>query len=267
MNLRRLRGSAGRWAPVIALLGFAVAAAPGGSQAASTGELSFTPKNFSTHSYIGGQLLTYSGKLPSTGKRQTIWLELNMNRPADTWWRFPAPTWKTRPNGSFSFSFPARSMREIRMRVRSAKYVTSSVRMRVELRDITLAVQTPSEPGLAEEVQARWGEFDDFVRYPAVAGEEHTIVVDTAPGDLPVFPGIKITLQKRTGTTWKNLAVGYGDQDGVAEFPVTWNQANTVVYRALTGTYTGQGERIPWFPSFPTYVDYFNRASLPTEVP
>jgi hypothetical protein len=223
-------------------------AAVTGRLAARGGSLSFSPQ-----AYVGGQALTFSGRLPRTGSRR-ITLQQHMNRPGDEWFAVRGFSGTTAADGSFSFSFPAPAMGGIRFRVVSrgnrGVVATPAVSLRAKAQDLTVWV-AGADPTAA--------------RAPghAVAGLPFTLSVDTTPSlvrrpetlGLPVFAGRTLTLQRRVdGATWQTLGTSVVLPDGMGYFPGVTEAAGTVVYRVRQEDVVAAGNRIGWIQSFPTYV-------------
>ena len=100
---------------------------------------------------------------------------------------------RTRADGSFSFTYPAPSMFNIRYRVKAGDYVSLPRVFNAKTQDLTIRVTGQSENNTNDP-----GRVD--------VGEPFGITVDTTPdniyrspesGGLPVFRGRTLALQKR----------------------------------------------------------------------
>ncbi len=208
------------------------------------GSLSTTPGT-----YVGGQALTFSGRLAVPGVRR-ITLELHMNRPGDSWFAVRDFSAETAADGSFRFQFQAPSMFGIRYRVVSGNIATTPVRFNAKAQDLTMWV--------AGEDPAQEGDPGQ-----AVANVPFTIAVDTTPSlirrpetiGLPVFAGRGLTLQRRLdGESWETLATSNVGADGLGYFSGVTAPAGTVVYRVVQDEMLSGADRIGWMQTFPTYV-------------
>ncbi|MEJ7794205.1 MAG: hypothetical protein WKF50_01530 [Nocardioides sp.] len=215
----------------------ALIASPGASNAAGA-SLQATPGS----GYVGGQAMHFTGNIGQTGTRK-IQMQFHMNRPGDEWSPVEGFASSTQADGAFDFTFQAPSMFGIRYRVVSGSLATDPVTFNAQSQDLTL------EPGT-----------------PPIAGLPFVIEVDTTPNDLfrrpetrelVPYPGRELTLQKRLDDgSWEPEGSTQVDQDGMGYFRnVTVSESGTVVYRVIQEDWTQDGNRIGWFPSFPTYVD------------
>ncbi|WP_180934585.1 hypothetical protein [Nocardioides ungokensis] len=85
---------------------------------ATTGSLSISPAK-----YVGGQRLTWSGSVGHAGVRPLV-LQFNMgNATGNHWSTVDGFHDQTQADGSFSFTYPAPSMFNIRYRVKAGEYV------------------------------------------------------------------------------------------------------------------------------------------------
>ncbi|HYU84008.1 MAG TPA: hypothetical protein VEK80_04320 [Kribbellaceae bacterium] len=246
MQVRAARAGVLIWLPVLVIAAFAFVVPT--SSADVAGSLTVAPNE-----YYGGQAVRYSGRLGSGGVRK-IWLEYNMNRPGDKWTRIEGFSTYTHSSGAFDFTYPARGMLDISIRVAAQGTATPAKLFHAREQELAVSVQ-PEPGGLLESLFDLLG-WDDYTRYPAVAGEPFQLTVDTSPHGTPILVGRQVTLQRRaTSGQWSNVATGQVNRQGVAMFEQTVASAGTVVYRAKAGSWTQGGSRIGWFPSFPTYVD------------
>jgi len=234
----------------LALLSFGVPASSSPSQAAAKTSLKVSPSK----SYVAGQKITYTGSIGVRGKRK-VKLQYHMNRPGDRWTDVDAFRGaRTDAAGRFRFTFPAPAMWGISYRVVSGKHTTPKHTFHAKSQEVVL------EAGDGNRVEA---------------GKPFTVVVDTTPSqrgraDLPppVIPGRAITLQKRVnGDRWQTIDRGVTDSAGFARFTRTEPTAGTVVYRAREESYTKGGNKIGWFPSFPTYVEVVPPGQVPRSEP
>ncbi len=224
---------------IVALLVLAMAP-PGASAAQQDGWLSISPGR-----YVGGQALTFEGNIGRRGI-QRVHVEINMG-PSGSTWMTPEGGFRARTNrdGSFRFRYPAPSMFNIRVRVASARAATPARTLVAKSQEVVL-------------------ETDGEVR----AGEPFRITADTRPDvpgrqDLPgpAIRGRELTLQQRVPddawhtSDWQTLAKTTTDDRGRGQFQVTVDTPGTVVYRVREENWFRNGDRIGWYPSFPTYVD------------
>ncbi len=238
----------------IALAGSIVASilvslAPAGPAAATiSGSLDVSPSR-----YVGGQAVTFEGRLGVSGARK-IWLQSYMGRPGDEWTRVEGFHSRTARNGSFKFTYPAPSMFGIKYRVASRGRATPSFTFNARSQDLVLT-SVPNSSGVGTG--------------QALAGRPFTIKVDTTPvltrrPDLPspVFAGRALTLQKRDAQgSWHKLADTKTDSNGNGSFVVPATDAGCPVFRVRQENWTKGGNKIGWFPSFPTPVDVVASAS------
>lgn len=232
------------------------AAAVSSSANAAAFSLSASPRV-----YVGGQMLTYSGNVGRGGVTVTL---QGSQRPGAPWAKIARV--RSEPDGSYSFTRPAPSMRGIMRRVVAEGDASNVLRMYAQSQDVVMApVGTP------------------------VAGETFQIVASTVPGphwprghqfyvkgrpDLPgpVFTGRELTLQRNgPGGSWLDVpgARATVKGDGTGTFDVTADEAGTTVYRVVQQDYRQSGgPAIGWFPSFPTPVQIArNRAEATTYDP
>jgi hypothetical protein len=239
---------------VVAVTGAVVASilvtlAPAGTATATiSGSLSVSPKK-----YVGGQAVTFEGKLGVSGVRK-IWLQSYMGRPGDQWSRVKGFRSKTSRNGSFTFTYPAPSMFGIKYRVASRGVSTPAYTFNARSQDLVLTT-VPNSSGVGT------GE--------ALAGRPFTIKVDTTPDlshrpDLPppVFVGRTLTLQKRDAQgRWNKLATTTTDRNGNGSFVVPASDPGCPIFRVRQEAWTKGANNVGWFPSFPTPVDVVESAS------
>ena len=221
---------------IAALLFAGVAATAGPAHSRATAaSLRITPGNH----YVGGQALVWAGNIGATGERR-VHLELNAWYSGNVWGEVEGFSARTKPNGDFSFVFPAPAMRGIRYRVASGRLATPFVTFDAHSQDLSV---TP-------------------VGVPK-AGVPFDLVVDTTPTlsrrpdtiGLQPIPGRQLTLQKRvTPTRWKEIDTTEVGPLGLGRFTVR-EPAGGHVYRVVQENWSVGGNRIGWFPSFPTYVD------------
>lgn len=226
--------------------------------AARGGSLTFSPT-----SYVGGQAVTFTGRLAVSGARR-ITLQQHMNRPGDRWFAVRGFSGTTAADGSFRFSFPAPAMLGIRYRVvAKGGAATPPVSFRAKGQDLTMWVA-----GL-DPTAARFPE-------QPVAGVPFTVSVDTTPSlvrrpetiGLPVFTGRTLTLQRRVdGDTWETLGTSSVQADGMGYFPGVTAEAGTVVYRVRQEDVVTDGHRIGWMQTFPTYVTVLDPGQVLPAVP
>jgi hypothetical protein len=209
--------------------------------------------NVSPEKYVGGQAVTFKGRLGVSGKR-TIWLQSYMGRPGDEWTRVEGFRSETSGDGSFQFTYPAPSMFGIKYRVASSGRVTPAFTFDARSQDLVLTTVPNSSGVVAGE---------------ALAGRPFTIKVDTTPvltrrPDLPgpVFIGRELTLQRRDAQgRWSKLGTTTTDSNGNGSFDVPASEAGCPVFRVRQERWTKGGSKVGWFPSFPTPVDVVASAS------
>lgn len=221
---------------------------PGASSAADAPSLRVTPGD----RYVGGQALTFAGNIGATGQR-TLKLQSHMNRPGDGWEPIDGFSTTTQPSGDFSFVYPAPAMFGISYRVVSGALTTPGVEFQALSQDLTLAPLTPPVAGMPFQIEV--DTTPDLFARPATIG-------------LQPIEGRALTLQRRVdGDTWETVGNGTVDQNGLGLITVTESQPGTYVYRARQEDWTRDGNKIGWFPSFPTYIEVFasmDDASMPS---
>ena len=216
--------------------------------AASVADLRITPGV-----YVGGQRLVFEGDL-GVGGRRRIKLQLNLSRPGDEWKDVNGfrRRW-TRADGSFRFGYRAPAMFGIRMRVASGGLHTPPVEFHARSQDLVLHTTTPlSGLGLNEVLVAQPFAID--VDTTPEGGSDLARRTDLPP---PAFPGRDLTLQRRrVDGSWQDVATTVTDDQGNGRFAgLTVAQPGTLVYRVRQEDWTENGDRVGWYPSFPTYVD------------
>lgn len=211
--------------------------------ARSRGSLSVSPPIF-----VPGQVVHFNGSLPKSGKR-AIHLQINMNRPGDSWTDVAKSGGMTNAAGRFDLKFNAPSMFNISYRVVGGGVATPAYLFYAKPQSVTLSVNG-QDPG------------SQFVTVLPLVN--FTIEVDTSPNlypqqnlKPPFFPGRAINLQERVnGNEWKIVASGVVKTDGKVSFSVPAGLIGEKVYRARQENWTKNGNRIGWFASFPTYVSF-----------
>jgi hypothetical protein len=201
----------------------------------------------SPNRYVGGQAVTFEGRLGVTGVRK-IWLQSYMGRPGDEWNRVEGFRTSTTQTGHFKFKYLAPSMFGIKYRVASRGIVTPAYTFNARSQDLVLT-PVPNSSGV--------------VAGEALANRPFTIKVDTTPvlshrPDLPppVFPGRELTLQRRDAQgRWHKLATTTTDSNGNGSFVVPGSDPGCRVFRVRQEAWTKGGSKVAWFPSFPTPVD------------
>lgn len=240
---RRLRAAASAALAVLALQ----LITPSGADATARRDasLSVTPGK-----YVAGQRLVFEGNIGRAGKRRWVHLQLNVSRPGDPWRNIDGTRHRTRRNGHFHFGYRAPAMSGLRMRVASGRLHTPAKEFHPKAQDLVLTADGDNE---------------------VTAGRPFDIRVDTTPTELmgrkdlppPPFPGRELTLQRRDDSVptdgyrsvWQDVATAETDAGGIGVFHgLTADQRGTVVYRVRQEDWTRNGDRIGWFPSFPTYV-------------
>lgn len=232
-----------RLVAVLLALGLAALASglvPSASALEVTGSLNVTPGL-----YVGGQKLTFEGKLGNS--RRSIHLQFHMNRPGDRWTDIDRFHGSTDDDGHFEFTYPAPAMFGISLRVAGEGLATPRWTFSAQSQEVLVTVRA-NDLDLGDGV--------------VVAGRPFTVRVDTAPNaerraDLPppVFPGRTVTLQRRVrGHEWKSLDTAVTDAEGRAKFEVTVEEPGQEVYRVRQEDWFEKGNQIGWFPSFPVEV-------------
>jgi hypothetical protein len=205
----------------------------------------------SPNNYVGGQRLTWTGNVGHRGERRLV-LQFNMGSVTGNNWSTVAGfSARTRADGSFSFTYQAPSMFNIRYRVKAGKYVTPARVFNAKTQDLT--VRITGEP---ENNTNKPGRVD--------VGQSFGITVDTTPENiyrspesrgLPVFRGRTLTLQERiSGKSWDTVATTTVAADGLGHFSGLQEEAGVVVYRVRQENHFTNGHRIGWTQSFPLYV-------------
>lgn len=213
---------------------------------ATTGDLTVSPT-----SYVGGQRLTWTGSVGHRGERPLV-LQFNMGiATGDHWTTVDGFHDRTRADGSFSFTYPAPSMFNIRYRVKAGAYVSAARVFNAKTQDLTIRVT--GQPANNTNAPAR-----------VDVGQPFGITVDTTPDNifrspeslgLPVFRGRTLTLQERTGaSTWRTLDTTTVGDNGLGYFSGLDEGAGVAVYRVRAEDYFTHGNRIGWTQSFPLYV-------------
>lgn len=249
MKIRTKRTALYAWLPVLCLVALALSTAPGSSEARQDGSLTISPDR-----YYGGQGITFKGNIGTGGKR-SIWLEFHMGRAGDEWTRIEGSTHETAADGSFEFTFPARGMNNIKIRVAAAGgLATEQKNFTAHDQAVTLAVQ-PADLDYGDSYCG--GSRREFISYDAVSAEGYTLTVDSAPDGEPVLEGRGVTLEKRVGgSKWQQVDTGTINNSGRATFNLTAPAgSDRTAYRARLAEWTKNGSEIGWYPSFPTYVD------------
>jgi hypothetical protein len=218
------------------------------------GSLRVTP---GANSY-GGQQVVFSGDMGSG--QQRIFLQ-RRGSPSAAWAEVIDPrtgknfTRLTNRDGSFRFEFPAPAMNFVYFRVHSRKSDTSAHLFKTKHQDadISLIESTPADVPLP--------------RGFAVVTEKFRIAVDTADHDRsgtptkPILVGRVVTLQVRSGDAWKATGIsGTVGRDGRLNFGEdSRGVPGTEVYRVVMEDWTGDGDRVGWFPSVPFYLEVVQR--------
>lgn len=201
--------------------------------------------------YVAGHLMTYTGSLGVPGVR-TAQVQTHMNRPGDSWMTMSGVSVRTRADGTFSFTLPAPSMRNLSRRVISGSLATPAFTFSAQIQDLVVAARSGT---------------DHLVDNQVVSGRAFQIVVDTVPRlarrtemtPPPAYPGRTLTLQQRSSTgAWVTLGTTTSDARGFGYFSRTVTTPGRVVYRVRQEN-VGGGHQIGWQPSFPTYVQVLDR--------
>ena len=210
-----------------------------------SGSIGVSPTN-----YVGGQAVTFSGRLGVSGRR-AITLQQFMGRPGDIWFPVKGYAGWTAADGSFRVRVPAPDMWGIRYRVVSRGIASPSVLLESKLQGADLWVSGTDRNA------------PDQAGTPS-AGVPFDVSVDTTPVIMgrrfgwgtPVFAGRGLTLQKRVGpTSWTTLARTTETSDGHGYFTgLTESAPGTVVYRVRQEPLLAGGSRVGWSTSYPTYV-------------
>ncbi len=186
--------------------------------------------------YTAGQQLTLRGSF-GPGRR-TVHIQSNMLRPGDVWRDIAGTTGRTTASGRFTLRMPAPAMYGIALRVVSGSRATPMFVSHVLHQQLSLTV-TGGDDRLGE------GE--------ALVGTPMTLRAQSL--SLPSLTGRPVALQRRVdGSRWAAVADGQLDASGAASWTITPAGAGEEVYRAVAGDWTGNGDQVGWFPSFPEYV-------------
>jgi len=227
--------------PILGLMLLA-GASPGASTLARKAALTVSPGV-----YVAGQQVIFAGNIGRTGERR-ITLQSHMDRPGDEWRDIEGFGARTQADGDFRFAYRAPGMFNIRYRVVSGGLATPAFTFNARSQDLVLDIVS-GDPAL-----------DDGQVLPGVP---FVIKVDTTPTlsrrpDLPppAFPGRTLTLQQRVdGQRWRTLDRTTTDHQGNGRFVTVANRTGEAVYRVRQENWTAHGNKIGWFPSFPTYVE------------
>ena len=138
-----------------------------------------------------------------------------MGRPGDRWTSVDGFRARTRADGSFEFTYPAPGMFNIRYRVKAGRHVSAPKLFLAKTQELTLRVA---------------GQPENSTGAPALVDTNRPfdIVVDTTPDTifrspssqgLPVFPGRRLTLERRDdGDTWTTVATSTVGSNGLGRF-------------------------------------------------
>lgn len=227
-----------------------------GSSALQSSSLSISP-----NVYVGGQMLTYDGNVGRGGVVVTL---QGSQRPGAPWAKIART--RSEPDGRYSFTLPAPSMRGIMRRVVADGESSNVLRMYAQSQDVVLAPVGTPVVGDRFQITASTVPGPHFVR-------DHPFYVKGRP-DLPgpVFTGRELTLQRNgPDGSWLDVpdARATVDLAGTGTFDVTADEAGTIVYRVVQEDYAqAGGPPIGWFPSFPTPIKIArNRAEAITYDP
>jgi len=233
--------------PMLAVL---LQASPSSSTTAARASLTVSPRD-----YIGGQRLVFEGNIGRTGKR-TLRLQLNLGREGDPWQTIDRFRPRTRANGDFRFGYRAPAMFGKYMRVVSkGGLATPSWKFYATSQDLVVWADAGGD---LNEVVA--GDYFDIRVDTTPTREELKRRTDVPP---PALPGRTLTLQRRIEpagpfgyvSQWQTLRTTTTDGRGAAKFAgLTVPTPGTVVYRVRQEDWTENGDRVGWYPSFPTYV-------------
>ena len=214
---------------------------------ATTASLTISPDSH----YVGGQAIVFAGNIGATGSRR-VHLQLNAGYSGEVWGDVEGFSAPTEADGDFRFVYPAPAMFGIRYRVASGNLATPHVTFDALSQDLTV---TPT--GVP------------------VTGTPFELLVDTTPTlprrpdtiGLQPIPGRTLTLQERvTPTRWEDLGTTEVGQLGLARFVVTEPDAGEHVYRVVQENWFEGGNRIGWYPSFPTHVEVYTPRTAPDDV-
>lgn len=232
-----------------------VAPAAAGPTTSNGASLQISPKE-----YVGGQRITFAGDLGVTGQRR-IKLQVNLSRPGDTWndvKDFKPRT--TRADGTFRFRYLAPSMFGIQMRVASGRFHTPAQEFHALSQDLVVGLR-PGVSGLEPGQVLVDRPFELTVDTTPEAVSDLARRTDLPP---PAFPGRELTLQRRQGGSWVDVATDAvtTDAQGRGTFGglVLGAAGQTMVYRVVQEAWTQGKSRVGWYPSFPVYVDVVSNA-------
>lgn len=209
----------------------------------------------------GGQQVTFSGDMGSGQHR--IFLQRRGN-PSAAWANVIDPrngktfSRLTNRDGTFRFVFPAPAMNYVyfRLHSRTADTPAHLFKSKHQDADISVAEASPAEVPLP--------------RGFAVVGESFRLAVDTADHDRygkptkPILAGRKVILQVRQPSgEWQDAgetaSVG---RDGKLVYAQQQRRSSTKtpeVYRVILDDWTGNGDRVGWFPSLPFHLTVVDR--------
>jgi hypothetical protein len=218
-------------------------ALPGTPTATAAGEATL---RVGPSSYVGGQLITLSGNIGRADVR--VKLQGNMGRPGDTW--STIATKRSDSQGAYSFTMPAPSMFGVWRRVVGGGTSTNRVELNPKSQDLVLDVVGSPVAGQPFNVAVHTQPSADFDR-------DHWAYLKGRKNDLPApaFPGRTLTLQRQDGAGWTTVQTTQVEADGQGLFEdVVLDQVSTAVLRVRQENIFDGGNRIHWFPSFPTPV-------------
>lgn len=219
--------------------------------AATTSERKASSLRVSPKRFVGGQALTFSGRIPGAGNK-SLKLQSIFNRPGDKWITRGRNVGKTDRSGQFRFVHVAPSNYNIRYRVKAANGRTSKV-IRFQPRQ--------------QEVTLRLNGGEEHKTGSVARGQGFHIDVNTTPtgrGDLgrppPAFPGRTLDLQQRVnGNQWQTVASTTSDDNGKARFYLSAGEPGLTAYRVRQDAIHTGGNHIGWFPSFPLEVRFVDQ--------
>lgn len=243
---------------MLAVVGTTPGASAGAATSTSTGAATTIERKASTlrvspKRFVGGQALTFSGRIPgATNKKLKI--QSLFNRPGDKWITRGRNVGTTDRSGQFRFVHVAPSNYNIRYRVKAANGRTSKV-IRFQPRQQEVSLSLNGGPEQKAGTVAR--------------GQDFRIDVNTTPtgrGDLgrppPAFPGRTLDLQERVNEDqWQTIASTTSDANGQARFHLRARESGSAAYRVRQAPIRTGGNRIGWFPSFPLEVRFGETSS------
>lgn len=245
MSRRGAKAAALGWLPVVAIVA-ALFAAPSSSGQVAAGSLTVTPG--------GGQYGGTNAKWVATGLPANARAHLQRRGTTTSAWADVENSFgigTTSGSGRIEFNFPTPAMNSVYFRVVAGRGATEAHHFTSKHQDAELAIieHNQAEKALPNGAVPSTG--------LAVNGEPFSFEVDTAD-QVPVLPGREVTLQRRVVTggqvSWVKVDSGRVGDGGKVTFGAFGPQGMPQVaadYRVRLENWSGGGDQIGWFVSFP----------------